>query len=87
MATDESLSLSIQQKLRQRLSPVQVRFGQMLEMSAPELEDELRRMLDDNPALEVVENSDDSPADDFSESATSDQPITFIVLANCSEIS
>lgn len=69
MATDESLSLSIQQKLRQRLSPVQVRFGQMLEMSAPELEDELRRMLDDNPALEVVENSDDSPADDFSESA------------------
>jgi len=67
MATDESLSLSIQQKLRQRLSPVQVRFGQMLEMSAPEVEDEVRRVLDDNPALEVSENQDDVAKDDFKE--------------------
>lgn len=68
MATDESLSLSIQQKLRQRLSPIQVRFGQMLEMSAPEVEDEVRRVLDDNPALEVSENQDDVAKDDFKES-------------------
>ncbi len=68
MATDESLSLSIQQKLRQRLSPLQVRFGQMLEMSTPEVEDEVRRVLDDNPALEVSENQDDVAKDDFKES-------------------
>lgn len=68
MATDESLSLSLQQKLRQRLSPVQVRFGQMLEMSGPEVEDEVRRALDDNPALEVAESQDDSLSGDFKES-------------------
>ncbi|MCM1505368.1 MAG: RNA polymerase factor sigma-54 [Muribaculum sp.] len=68
MASDESLSLSIEQKLRQRLSPVQVKFGQMLEMSAPEAEDEVRRALDDNPALEIAEGHDDVPKDEFTES-------------------
>ncbi len=68
MAADESLSLSIEQKLRQRLSPIQVKFGQMLEMSTPEAEDEVRRALDDNPALEVADVRDDAPKDEFSES-------------------
>lgn len=40
----------------QRLSHRQVIFVRVLEMSGPELEDEVRRQLDDNPALEVVDN-------------------------------
>lgn len=42
----------------QRLSHRQVIFVRVLEMNSPELEDEVRRQLDDNPALEVVDNDD-----------------------------
>ncbi len=55
---EESLSLSLQQRLQQRLSPLQVKFVKMLEMNGPEVEDEVRRALDDNPALERVEADD-----------------------------
>lgn len=54
---EESLNLSQQQRLQQKLSPMQVRFGRMLEMTAPELEDEVRYALDENPAL-VAADSD-----------------------------
>ena len=54
----EALKLSLTQKMQQRLSPLQMRFVRMLEMNGPEMEDEVRRELDDNPALEVM----DSPA-------------------------
>lgn len=65
---EDSLKLSIEQKLQQRLSPLQVKFGKMLEMNGPEVEDEVRRALDDNPALEVAESSD--PQDEpFNETA------------------
>lgn len=67
---DTSLSLTQEQRLQQRLSPQQVMFGRLLEMSAPEVEDEVRREVDDNPALEVVNN--DSPAEeegDFNETS------------------
>lgn len=67
---EESLSLSMQQRLQQRLSPLQVKFVKMLEMNGPEVEDEVRRALDDNPALERVEA--DEAADDtevFNETA------------------
>lgn len=68
---EESLRLTQQQKLQQRLTPLQVQFVRMLEMTGPEVEDEVTRALDDNPALEAV---DDTPAvttpdDDFTESA------------------
>lgn len=57
MASDDlSLHLSQQQRLQQRLSPQQVMFGRLLEMSAPEVEDEVRRELDDNPALEIIDH-------------------------------
>lgn len=51
----ESLTQSLQQRLQQRLSPQQVRLVRLLEMSEPEIEDEVRRELDDNPALAEVE--------------------------------
>lgn len=56
----EKLSLSQQQKLQQRLSPLQVQYVHMLEMNRLELEDEVRHELDENPALEVV----DAPANE-----------------------
>lgn len=67
---EDSLKLSIEQKLQQRLSPLQVKFGKLLEMSGPEVEDEVQRVLDDNPALEAVDvPSAPSGEDDFSETA------------------
>ncbi len=73
--SSSSQSLAQHQQQQLRLSPQQVRFGRLLEMSAPEFEDEVIRMLDENPALEKSE-SDTAPvpqADDegreFTESA------------------
>lgn len=67
---EESLSLSQQQRLQQRLSPLQVKFVKMLEMSGPEVEDEVQRALDDNPALESSDIADAAASDDsFNESA------------------
>lgn len=66
----QSQELSQQQRLRQKLNPQQVAFGRMLEMSAPEFEDEVRRELDENPALEAVDtDAPDEPQSDFNETA------------------
>lgn len=53
-------SLHQQQDLRQqqRLTPLQVQFVRMLEMTGPEIEAEVKRSLEDMPALEAAENSD-----------------------------
>lgn len=50
----QSQSLSQQQQLSLRLTPQQMRFGRLLEMSAPEFEEELAIAIDENPALEAV---------------------------------
>lgn len=70
----ESLDISQSQQTVQRLSPRQVQYVRLLEMTAPEIEEELRRQLDDNPALEVAEpvaaddsDHDDNPAADIAE--------------------
>lgn len=49
----ESLRQTLRQKMQQRLSPLQMKLVRLLEMSTPEVEDEVRRELDDNPALEA----------------------------------
>ncbi len=54
-------SLTQQQLLRQRLLPQQVRFVGLLEKSDEEVVDEVTCELEENPALEKVENVDDSP--------------------------
>lgn len=70
---EESLQLSTEQKLQQRLTPQQVQFVRMLEMTGPEIEDEVQRAIDENPALETVEDNDlalDNDSEgDFNESA------------------
>ena len=67
---DNSLKLSLGQKLQQKLSPLQIRYGRVLEMNAPEIEEEVRQELDDNPALAVADAQQDDFSDEtFSESA------------------
>ncbi|MDE5643591.1 MAG: RNA polymerase factor sigma-54 [Muribaculaceae bacterium] len=73
---DDSLQIQQTTGLRQRLAPQQVIFGRYLEMTAPEIEDEVRRALDENPALEEresapeesIDNKDDDGGE-FNESA------------------
>ena len=55
---EESLQLSTEQRLQQRLTPLQVQFVKMLEMTGPEVEDEVKRVLDENPALERCDNDE-----------------------------
>ena len=66
----ESLTQNLQQRQVQKLSPQQVRFVKLLEMTGPEVEEEVRRELDDNPALERVDDSIEGHDDDqFNESS------------------
>ena len=66
----ESLSQTLALRQQQTLSPLQVRFVRMLEMNGPEIEEEVRRELDDNPALEVADVGDMSDDESvFNESA------------------
>lgn len=65
----EALSQTLNQRLQQRLSPLQMRFVRMLEMSEPEVEEEVRRELDDNPALETVDATHSEETDSYGETA------------------
>lgn len=60
----ESLKLALAQKMQQRLSPLQMRFVRMLEMTGPEVEEEVRREVDDNPALEIADRPTSADGDD-----------------------
>lgn len=69
---EESLRQSQELRLQQRLTPMQVQFVKMLEMTGPEVEDEVRRAVDENPALEVSDHGDNAAEgeeDSYSESA------------------
>lgn len=50
---EKSFQLTQEQKLQQRLTPLQVRYVRMLEMSGPEFEEEVRNAVDEMPALEA----------------------------------
>lgn len=69
----ESLDISQSQQTVQRLSPRQVQYVRLLEMTAPEIEEELRRQLDDNPALEVADTADAADQDEPDNSDQLDQ--------------
>lgn len=51
--------------LQQVLSPLQVQYARMLEMTGPEIEEEVARVLDENPAVEIA----DEVTRDFDETA------------------
>ena len=75
----ERLNIEQTQQTVQRLSPRQVQFVRLLEMNGPELEDEIRRQLDDNPALEIAdapESTDQNTDDNYIENRSEyDDPI------------
>lgn len=71
--TKDSLQLEQTQQTVQRLSHRQVMFVRVLEMNGPELEDEIRRQLDDNPALETVENTEIHNSQENKEPDSADQ--------------
>ena len=48
--------LEQRQTTRQWIAPQQKMLGRLIEMSGAELEEEVRRATDENPALEVVED-------------------------------
>lgn len=68
---EESLKLSQKQQLRQTLSPVQVQYVRLLEMGTAEIEDEVKRELDENPALEA--SSDDQSRQSDAQGETAEQ--------------
>lgn len=63
----ESLRQVQQQALQQRLNIQNVALGRLLEMNMVQFEDEVRRELDDNPALELKNGETDKETDDFNE--------------------
>ena len=65
----EALRQQLTQRLQQKLSPRQVRLVRLLEMSEPEMEDEVRRELDDNPALIEADRADIHQADTGNDSS------------------
>lgn len=62
-----SQHLDIEQKQALRLNQQQLRYVKMLEMSAPELDEEVQREMEANPALEALDEPN-SPAPDISDS-------------------
>ena len=66
---DESLRLQQSLRQQQTLAPMQLQLVRMLEMNAPEIEEEVRRALDENPALEVKSDEVSATAEEFSETA------------------
>lgn len=67
---NESLSLETTLKQQQRLTPLQVQFVKLLEMTTPEIEDTVRRAIDEMPALEAKDSDND------------DDPLTAATLDN-----
>lgn len=62
----QHLEQQMRQQLTMRLTPLQVRFVRLLEMTRQEAEDSVDRELAVNPALEVTDNADDGSAARFS---------------------
>ena len=61
MSNSQQLQQTQQMRLQQRINPRQVALGRVLEMSVPEFDEEIRRRLDENPALTTADGcSNDS---------------------------
>src|SRR6185436_179536 len=64
-----SLSQSLQQKLLQKLSPQQIQLMKLLQVPTAHLEERIKEELEENPALEVGDESHD---DEFNDDLTGD---------------
>lgn len=56
-------TLTLEQKLTQRLSPIQLQLVPLLEMTNTEFDDRVKEEIDDNPALEVNDDNNDDNLD------------------------
>lgn len=57
---EEKLKLNLQQRQVQTLTPLQMQLVKVLEMNGPEVEEYVREVLDENPALEVVGEAEEA---------------------------
>ena len=73
---NETLSLETGLKQQLRLTPLQVQFVKMLEMSTPELEETVRRAVDEMPALEATYPDEMTQNDHSSPSISTDDDPT-----------
>ena len=64
-----ALSQSLQQKLLQKLSPQQIQLMKLLQVPTAHLEERIKEELEENPALEVGDESHD---DEFNDDLTGD---------------
>jgi RNA polymerase sigma-54 factor len=68
-----SIGQSLQQRLLQKLSPQQIQLMKLLQVPTANLEERIKEELEENPALEVTDDSDYEDKDEFSESATEEE--------------
>ena len=69
------LNQSLQQKLLQKLSPQQILLMKLLQIPSMALEQRIKQEIEENPVLEIDEDSDkdkDSDADDYEEKDNND---------------
>lgn len=78
---NETLSLDTSLKQQQRLTPLQVQFVKMLEMTTPELEETVRRAVDEMPALEAT-YPEEAPDADSEENPSANVHDTITPLYN-----
>lgn len=65
---EEKLKLNLQQRQVQTLTPLQMQLVKVLEMNGPEIEEYVREVIDENPALEAV-GDPEGMAEGYGESA------------------
>ena len=79
MSNSQQLQQTQQMRLQQRINPRQVALGRVLEMSVPEFDEEIRRRLDENPALTTADgcsNDSHDSHDDIASENTARTDIT-----------
>ena len=59
--------IELRQNLKQKLSPQQIQFMKLLQVSNSNIESEIKKELEENPALEEVENNDKETLDDLNQ--------------------
>ena len=59
--------LELRQNLKQKLSPQQIQFMKLLQVSNANIETEIKKELEENPALEEIENNDKEIIDNLEE--------------------
>lgn len=68
----QHLGLEMRQALQQGLAPLQLQYARLLAMPGPEVEEEVARALDDNPALEAAPDATPVTAPDAPAGAPAD---------------